>query len=156
MKKKSFLFLVVLLVLSFMASPVLAQTDGTTTVTATTTATTKSADVAAKISCVKTAVATREAALSVSVGNHMQSVQAAYATRANTLAGAYANTNAKAVQAGVKVAWDGFRKDIKAASSKWKTDRNSAWSAFRVATKACKAASNITDAHNSGSELNGQ
>ena len=111
---------------------------------------------AAKIACVKIAVAAREAALGTAVAAHAQSVQAAYATRANELAGAYSNTTAKTLKIGVKVAWADFNKSIRSATKSWKDNRNAAWSAYRTAVKECKAASDISDASNSGSEVSGQ
>lgn len=147
----------IILALSLMVSPVLAEENNlTTNATGTTnTAAAKAADMAAKIACVKIAVAARETAIGAAVATHTQAVQAAYSTRANELAGAYSNTTVKTVRAGTKVAWADFTKSIKAASKTWKTNRNTAWSAFRAAVKACKAPSSISDSANSGFEVNG-
>ncbi len=128
------------LALSLMTVPMLAQASVTST----------------EIACVKTAIATREAAIDAAVGVHASAVQAAYATRATELSGAYSNTTAKTLQVGIKTAWADFNKTVKAAATVWKTSRNSAWSAFRTAAKACKATSSITDSTNSGSEVSGQ
>jgi hypothetical protein len=105
-----------------------------------------------KIACVKAAVAVREAALALALGKHSESVGAAYATRANVLAGAYSNTTKIAVRAGVKVAWADFSKSVKSANETWKASRRSAWSAFKTSTKACKM-TDVSDSGNSGIEL---
>ena len=154
MFRKILVFSGFLLALSLAASPVLAQT--TVTMTASQKAEAKAADVAAKIKCVADAVSLREAAISAAFMKHSESVQAAYTTRANELAGAYSNTTAKKVQPGVKVAWAGFNKTMKSAASTWKASRNTAWSDFRAAVKACKAPSGVSDSGNSGSEPSGQ
>jgi len=174
MNKKIIVFGGMLLALLFVVSSVFAQNDVAPSLTTTATApvantaatntaaraadvaakaTTKAADVAAKITCVKTAVATREATLATAVAAHSQAVAAAYSTRANELAGAYSNTTAKTLKAGVKVAWADFNKSIRAATKSWKDSRNVAWSAYRTAVKECRAASDISDASNSGSEV---
>ncbi len=158
MPKKVLVLGSMLLLLSLAVFPAFAETDVTpaaTTVTNTATVTTRAADVVAKIVCVKTAVATREAALAVAVATHSQAVQAAYATRANELAGAYSNTTLKKLQAGVKVSWVDFNRSIKAATKAWKTNKNAIWATFRTAVKACKASSDVSDSANSGSEVSG-
>lgn len=109
-----------------------------------------------KIACVRTAVAIRESAIQAAFSAHAQAVQNAYATRANELSGAYSNSNVKAVQAGVKVSWADFKKSSKSAAAKWKTSRNSAWSTFRVAAKACKSPVGVSDSANSSFEVSGQ
>ena len=114
------------------------------------------ASIADKIACVRTAVATRESALAAAVVAHAEAVQNAYATRANELSGAYSNTTVKSVQAGVKVAWAGFKKSTKSAATKWKNSRNATWSTFKSAVKACKSPAGVSDSANSGSELSGQ
>jgi hypothetical protein len=129
---------------------------GVSNTVSTTSNTNKNATNAQKIACVAAAVATREAALGAAISVHGSAVSAAYTTRATVLAGAYANTTPKAVRAGVKVAWADFTKSIKSANSKWRESRNTAWSTFRSAAKACKAGSDITDSSNSGSETSGQ
>lgn len=135
------------LVLAFsLALPALAQTTSTGA-TATT---------ATKIACVSTAVATREAAIDTAVTAHADAVNTAYKTRAIELAGAYSNTTAKTVQAGVKVAWADFSKSVKSAATKWKSARNSAWSSFRTSAKACKAPAGVSDSANSSAEVSGQ
>jgi len=110
----------------------------------------------AQIACVGVAVATREAAIDAAVTTHTQAVGAAYSTRAIELAGAYSNTTAKTLQAGVKVAWADFSKSVKSAATAWRTNRNTAWSTFRTAVKACKAPSTVSDSTNSSSEVSGQ
>ena len=137
-------------VFSFAVIPVLAEDVSNTVVVPVKTTT------ADKIACVRTAIAARESAIASAVATHAQAIHDAYATRANELSGAYSNSNVKAVQAGVKVSWADFKKSTKAATAKWKTNRNAAWSTFRAATKACKSPVGVTDSANSGSELSGQ
>lgn len=142
------MFLAVLL----MAMPVLAE-DVVTGAVVNPTVKKITPSTADKIACVRTAVAAREDALAAAVSAHAQAVQNAYATRANELSGAYSNTNVKAVQAGVKVSWAGFNKSTKSATTKWKNARNTAWSTFKSAAKACKSPTGVSDSANSGSEL---
>ena len=139
-----------LVVASFIIiSPVLAQTTtGATGVV--------SSSVGDKIACVKGAVATREVAITTAYTAYTGSVSAAYATRANELAGAYSNTTVKAVHAGVKVAWADFNKTTKAANKTWNTSRNTIWTTFKTATKACKSPAGVSDSANSSSEIKGQ
>ena len=133
---------------------VLAEEANTTGVSPT--ALTSTATTSEKIACVKTAVATRETALAGAIATYNTAVSAAYATRANELAGAYSNTTVKTVQAGVKVSWADFKKSIKSANKAWVASRNTAWSAFKTAAKACKSPAGVSDSANSVSDMKGQ
>lgn len=133
--KKILIISGIFLVLSSSAMPVFAQNTSSAIVVST----------SEKITCVKTAVTTRENAIKVAVSAHAQAIHDASATRVLELAGTHSNTNAKVVRVGIKVAWLDFIKSTKSASAKWKTSRNAAWSAFRVAVKACKAPVGVSD-----------
>jgi hypothetical protein len=111
---------------------------------------------ATKIACVKTAIDASETAIATAFTTYNTAVSAAYATRANELAGAYSNSTVKTVQAGVKVSWTGFNKSVKSATKAWTASRNTAWSAFKTATKACKAPAGVSDSVNSSLEIKGQ
>ncbi len=113
------------------------------------------ADIAAKITCVGTAVAAREAALGTATTAHGTAVNAAYAARASALSAAYTQTTAKAVGTAVRSAWGTFRSSLKSAQKDWITAKNSAWKTYRTAARACKAPENVSDGGNSGSEANG-
>lgn len=151
MFRKILMFSISFFVLSLIALPVLAETTTTDIVTSAPVVTTS-----AKIVCVANAVSVRETAIGVAVAAHSDAIKAAYATRVNELAGAYSNTNVKAVQAGVRVSWADFNKSVKSASNTWKTSRNNIWSAFRVSLKSCKAPAGVSDGAHSGSEVSGQ
>jgi hypothetical protein len=112
--------------------------------------------VADKIACVKGAVIAREGAISTAYATYTSAVSAAYSTRTNELTGAYTNSNIKAVQAGVKVSWADFNKSVKSANKAWTTNRNTAWSTFKTAAKACKSPVGVSDSANSISEIKGQ
>ncbi len=148
------MFSVLVFGLSLVFSPVFAETATTTSASAKASA--KAADVAARIACVGKAVAVRESTLATAYSAHTASVQAAYATRANELAGAYLNTTVDKVKAGVKVSWADFKKTTKSANSKWKGDKDAAWTVFRNSVLACKAPSGVTDSTNSSSEPKGE
>jgi hypothetical protein len=152
MKKIISVFMIVASLM--IVTSVLAENTATVTntlPTATTVTTTSQ-----KIACVKTAIAVRENALAGAITTYNTAISAAYATRANELAGAYSNTTVKKVQAGVKVSWADFKKSIKSANKAWVTNRNTAWSTFKTATKACKSPAGVSDSANSVSEMKGQ
>ena len=138
-----------LIIFSFVfVTSVLAQTENTGTATL--------VSASDKITCVKTAVLAREASIISAYGTYTSAINAAYATRTNELTGAYSNSTAKAVQAGVKVSWADFQRTTKAANKAWVTNRNTAWSIFKVATKACKSPAGVSDSAHSGFEVKGQ
>lgn len=139
-----FLFLVVFSFVSL--ATVFAQGEVANTITST-------SSTSDKIACVKTAVLVREASIIVAYNTYTNAVNAAYATRTNELTGAYSNKTVKEVQAGVKVSWADFNKTTKAANKTWTTNRNTAWSTFKTATKACKSPSGVSDFGNSGLEV---
>ena len=150
MFKKTLVFSGLLLAVSLVVIPALAQTTANTTASQKVTA--KAAGVAAKIKCVADAVSVREVAISAAFAKHVEAVAAAYSTRANELAGAYSNTTAVKVQVGVKVAWADFNKSRKAAGNTWKEAQKGAWSTFRSAVSVCKAPTGVSDSSNSISE----
>ncbi len=127
--------------------PVLAETNTNVVVSK------KSETSATKIECVGRAIATRESSLASAFNTHSEKVSAAYATRANELSGAYTNNTVKATQAGVKVAWAGFNKTVKAAKADWKTNKNTIWSDFKKSAALCKAETGVSDSANSSSEF---
>lgn len=110
------------------------------------------------IACVGAAVSTREAALGSALTTQSQSMQAAYSARASALAAAYKKTTTKEVKADVKAAWSAFTKAKREASSAWVKSKNTAWTNFRTAVKACKSsvANSVSDSGNSSSEAQGQ
>lgn len=145
-KKFSSILVAFFIVFSFAVIVSAEETTATNT-------TTTSGELVTKIACVKTAIATREASLAGAVSTHNASISAAYATRANELAGAYSNTTTKAVQNGVRTSWADFNKTLKAANKTWRTNRDTVWTTYKTALKACKAPSQVSDHTNASGEL---
>ncbi len=113
--------------------------------------------VSGAISCVSVAVTARENALFVALGTHVQSVQNAYGVRGTSLAQAYTHVpDVGLVRSDIKAAWSTFRASIKSATKTWQGARNTAWSQFKTAARACKAPASVTDTSNSSSEVSGQ
>ena len=108
-------------------------------------------DNTAKIACVGTAVATREASLDAGFATYTKAVSDAYSARATALAGAYTGSSTVAVKAAVKTAWTTFRASVKTAQTSWKSTKASA--TFGTAAKACKAPTTVNDNANKTSEI---
>lgn len=106
------------------------------------------------VSCIKSAVATRESALQSGVAAMHSSVASAYTTRASALASAYSGTDAGAIRTAVRTAWKEFKTDVKEARSAWKTSKTSAWTTFKAAAKTCKA-DGVADSGNASSDVAG-
>lgn len=117
---------------------------------------TKIGETAVNITCVGSAVSTRESALDGAMTTYTQAINAAYSARATALQQAYANSDPTQVKSAVKTAWSNFRTALKNARNAWRTSKNSAWSVFRTAAKACNASGSISDSINVYSEAIGQ
>ena len=114
---------------------------------------------AASISCVSSAVTTREQVIGGAMTTYTGALNTAYSTRATALQQAYSPTADKSVIAkAVKTAWSNFNSALKSGRKTWQTSRNSAWSQFRKAIKVCRAPVAVvsTDLANSISEASGQ
>ncbi len=111
-----------------------------------------SADATA-ISCIKTAVTTREASLKTGITEFNTAVSDAYTERADALDDAYSNDTNDEVKSGVKAAWKAFKSDVKEARADWKKTQKDAWAKFKTDKKACRAPSAIDDSTNQSSEV---
>lgn len=152
MFKKILVFSSMFLMLSLVASPILAETSpGGVSLSSP-----AIVDVSVKIACVGAAVATREAALGSAVSTHADTIKAAYGTRATDLAAAYTKTTIAEVRTGRIAAWSLFKSSKKSANRAWQTSRNNAWSVFRTTAMACRAQSGISDSSYSNSEVKGE
>jgi hypothetical protein len=116
---------------------------------------TRSPKPAPNISCVTSAIGTRELALQKALTTHSQAMQNAYSARAAALANAYTKTSNKDIKTGLKSAWDAFKTNTRTAAKDWKLIQKDTWSAFRESVKNCGANGDIMDLGNSGSEISG-
>jgi hypothetical protein len=132
------------------AVPALAETN-----TAVNTTSTASVPMSQVISCVGSAVATREAALGAGITTNASAASAAYTARASALASAYTATTSKELRMALNTAWSAFNTSMKSARKDWMKTRNGAWSAFRTAARACKATSLVTDSAHASAESSG-
>ncbi len=106
--------------------------------------------------CVGSAVSIREAAIDSAMTGFNQSVTTAYSARAVALQTAYGkNLGNGTLRTDIKVTWVAFTLAMQNARTAWRTARNSAWSGFRTAVKACKITTVPTDSGHSGSEVSG-
>lgn len=104
--------------------------------------------------CVASAVATREAALSAGLTDFNAQVVDAYADRASALASAWSGTKTRAeIKTDVKNAWSAFKSAIKTARADWKSDKKNAWSTFKSSVKTCRAPADTVDTSSQGSEV---
>lgn len=107
------------------------------------------------LSCLKSAVATRESSLKSGWNAFADAVEDAYADRASALDAAYASGQTRAeVKADVKAAWKTFKSDIKEARADWKEARKDAWSTYKSSAKTCKAPSDVVES-GEGTEVSG-
>lgn len=144
---KYFIFALALVGAVGIASPAFAESGSERSSEARTLSTTV-------VSCVKSAVATRESALQSGITTMHSSVASAYTTRASALASAYTGTDAGAIRTAVRTAWKEFKTDVKDARGAWKTSKTSAWTTFKAAAKTCKA-DGVADSGNSSSDVAG-
>lgn len=106
----------------------------------------------AVIACVKTAVATRESALSSAWTALNSAVVSAYSARASALADAYSNGTRAEVRADVKTAWKAFKDTVREARAEVKSDRADAWKTFKASAKSCKGTGDLDDSTNASVE----
>ena len=110
----------------------------------------------AAATCIKAAVATREASLGTGITAYGTAVSTAYTTRATALAAAYEKSTAKEIDAAIKDAWKTFKTDLKTARADWKKTSKSAWTTYKSDRKKCRGADipDIpVDTSNQGAEL---
>ncbi len=121
----------------------------------TTTPATTASTVATKITCVGTAVNTREQAIDAAMATFTGATNTAYATRATALKQAYTGTTAKTVATSVKAVWSTFNTSTKNAGKAWQNARNAARAKYRTAAVTCKAPAGTGDDANSSKETSG-
>ena len=104
------------------------------------------------ISCVKTAVATREAALGAGWSTYADAKGDAYTARASALATAYSKTTYEEVKVATKAAWTAFKNTAKNARSTWYRTRRDSWLSFKAAVRGCKAPWAVNDSGNASAD----
>lgn len=104
------------------------------------------------ISCMKTAVDTREDAIKAGWTTFAETVSDAYSDRATALEAAYGNDTRAEVKSAVRAAWSAFKSAVKEARADWKSTRKDAWKEFKADKKECRAAKDIDDSSNESSE----
>lgn len=132
---KKFLLGAVMLT-SLIASPVFAETSGTTT---TTMPETPKVKVAVDYSCVQTAVDVRETTIATAFTAFSTAESAALAARKSALHDAWGMTSAKERSAARNKAWSDFKTVNRAAFKALRTANKDAWGAFKTASKSCHA-----------------
>jgi|CXWL01.1.fsa_nt_gi hypothetical protein len=113
---------------------------------------TSSASDSTVISCLKTAVSTREASIASGWDTFSAAIDSAYSARKSALDSAYSNDTRAEVKNAVKTAWKDFKDDVKEARSAWKKTRGDAWKTFKSAKKACRASKDVDDSSNESTE----
>lgn len=103
------------------------------------------------IACVKTAVETRENAISTALDTFNTSVKTSLQTRKTALLAAWSLTDNAARKTAIKAAWKTFNTEYKVARKAFSTTKKTAWNQFSVARKACKASPTGED---QGQDLN--
>lgn len=141
-------FLVVALLASFALSGTAHAESRSANVSTTTSAT--------MLSCIKSAVTTRENSLYTAITAHHTTVAGLYANRKSDLPTYYNGTYTSAqIKEKLKSAWSSFRSHMKEAKKTWNTSQRAAWKKYRDDVKACRATNDITDERNSSSEAKG-
>ncbi len=107
------------------------------------------------MTCVKNAVAAREATLGTAVAANTQAMTTAYSTRASALASAYSQTGKDTIKTAVKSAWANFKAAMRVTHKDWKTAQQAAWTQFKTAVKACgPGATAVVDSANASADAN--
>lgn len=89
------------------------------------------------LACMVNAVGKREAAIGAAFSTFSSAMQSALSARQSALAAAWALTDAKARRAGIRSAWETFRKAKRQARLTHNAAIKAAWSTFRTDAKAC-------------------
>jgi hypothetical protein len=92
--------------------------------------------------CVKPAVATREAAIAAAWSTYASAMSTAYANRSAALAVAWSNSDASVRAQAELTAWTNFRDAAKTARNNLATAKKNAWTAFKNTAKSCKVTPN--------------
>ncbi len=89
------------------------------------------------ITCVQTAVNTRETTLDTGFDTLTASIKSAYTARKAALNTAWGMSDAKARRASIRIAFSDFRTNTRKARQAWTTTRIAAWNQFSTARRAC-------------------
>jgi len=98
------------------------------------------AEAAAVVTCMQTAVETRDTAIISALDTYAATAKSALTARKDALKAAWAIADRKERRTAIKAAWDTYRKAIKEARSTFKASRKTAWDTFKAASKVCKPA----------------
>ena len=92
------------------------------------------------LSCVASAVATRESSMSSAFATYSSSVSSALSARASALASAWTLAERTPRNSAIKSAWTAYENSYKQARNNLKASKETSWSNFNTAKKACKTA----------------
>jgi len=95
------------------------------------------------VTCVQTAIETRDVAIVAAVDKYATAVKLALTTRKDALKAAWAMTSAKEARTAIKTVWAAYKMALKDARKALKTDKKAAWDKFRTDRKACKAPNEV-------------
>jgi len=95
------------------------------------------------VTCVQTAVETRDTAIIAAVDKYTTAVKAAITARKDALKAAWALPTAKEMRPAIKAAWAAYKTSLKDARKVMKTDKKAAWDKFKADRKTCKAPNEI-------------
>lgn len=95
------------------------------------------AKTAPDLSCMKTAIAVREAVVQKAFTAYTQSINTSLAKRATDLAAAWDLTETASRRAAIKSAWVSFRTTKQTAKKMYVKSRNALWATFKSSSKAC-------------------
>ncbi|MSR73448.1 MAG: hypothetical protein EXS60_00045 [Candidatus Pacebacteria bacterium] len=92
---------------------------------------------AAALSCMQTAVDTRDNAIIAAWDIQYPAIKTALQTRQATLKAAWAQTDQKTRKGATRTAWDTYKTSAKSARSTMKAAHKATWTAFESARKTC-------------------
>lgn len=101
---------------------------------------TTGAETTAVITCMQTAVETRDTAIIAAFDTYSAAVKSTLTARKTALKAAWAIADRKERRTAIMTAWKDYKTAIKDAKSALKTAKKTAWDAFKAASKVCKPA----------------
>jgi len=120
-----------------LSASVFANDEGVTSLSQTSTI---GAEASAVVTCMQTAVETRDVAISKSVDTYATAAKTAISARTTALKTAWALTDRKERRTAIKTAWMAYKQAIKDARTAFRTAKKTAWDTFKTDSKACKPA----------------
>jgi hypothetical protein len=91
------------------------------------------------VSCIQSAIDTRDTAIIAAIDAYASAVKAALSTRKDALKAAWALSTRKDRRAALAAAWKNYNNAVRTARKDFKTARNSAWSQFNKDRRSCNA-----------------